>query len=353
MRPARAADGRPVLRLASGLEIRRGNLLAGLGLVLAVLALGLISLGVGATRTGPAELIGTLLGTGSGDGAFAILEVRLPRIALGFLAGWCVALVGAALQSLARNPLADPGLLGLSQGSMAAIVLMLVFLPAAPLGLIPLAAIGGGLAVAGLLIALVGGARAGGMAILLMGIAVETVLSSLTAILILYAPPETSYALSDWLAGSLFQASWGAIAALGPWVALSLPAIAILGRPLRVLDLGDEMAMSLGDPVLRSRPAILLAAVVLTSAAVTAVGPLSFLGVMAPHLAGALTRSTGRARLVLSGLMGGLLVVAADTLSRGVGGGIALPIGLSLTMIGVPLFILTLRLRLLAAMRTD
>ncbi|TFH87216.1 iron ABC transporter permease [Billgrantia azerbaijanica] len=355
MRCERAIDGRPVLRFTSGLEIGLGNLAAVAVLTVAAVVLTTLSLTVGFADTRVTDLAAAWHDGQDYELQFALLNVRLPRIVLGFMAGWCLALTGAMLQSLSQNPLADPGLLGLSQGSMVTILLLLLFVPSAPLGLIPVAAVVGGLAVVALLVWLMGGSTDGnsGLTLLLMGIAVDTMLSSVSSILILYAPPEISFAVSAWLAGSLFQASWGSIAALVPWFTLSLPAILLLGRAMRCYDLGDDTAMALGVPVTWSKPLILFVAVLLTSAAVTAVGPLVFLGVMAPHLAGFLSRSAGRARLVLSALTGGLLVVAADTLVRATTSDLALPLGLSLTLIGVPLFILTLRLRALATLRSE
>ena len=348
IRRDRAIDGRSVLRLANGLRIHLHNLAAGLALGLAVIALAALAASIGTQGTGLADLVRSVFGKRLDPAdAYALWTVRLPRIVIGFLAGWTVALSGAILQSLARNPLADPGLFGLNQGSMVAIMLLLVFMPAAPREIVPLAALLGGLGVGLLLIGLVGGTRSGGLAILLMGIAVETVLSAITSILILYTPPETSYGLSAWLAGSLFQASWSGAAAFAPWFAVGLIGIAVFGRRLAVYDLGADMARAIGEPVARSRPFILVFAVLMSSTAVSAVGPLTFLGVLAPHLASFVSPATGRARLILSGLTGGALVVAADCLVRGLPSTFSLPIGLGLTLVGVPLFMITLRLRTL------
>lgn len=348
MRRARALDGRPVLRLDNGFQIRLYNLGAALALCLACGALAALAVSIGAQDAGLADLLRSLTGEPLDPAsAYALWTVRLPRIVIGFLAGGAVALSGAVLQSLARNPLADPGLFGLNQGSMVAIMLLLVFLPAAPREILPLAALLGGLGVGLLLIWLVGGARSGGLAILLMGLAVETLLSAVTSILILYTPPETSYGLSAWLAGSLFQANWSGAAAFAPWFAVGLIGIAVFGRSLAVYDLGPDMARAIGEPVARSRPLILVFAVLMSSTAVSAVGPLTFLGVLAPHLAAFVSPATGRARLVLSSLMGGALVVASDCLLRGLPSTTALPIGLAITLVGVPLFMITLRLRTL------
>ncbi|MEW5420999.1 FecCD family ABC transporter permease [Amorphus sp. 3PC139-8] len=348
MRTARRLDGRRVLRFASGLDVPLANLAAAGFLLVLVLMIMAYALGVGATALGIGDALRAVVGAGIGDGqAFALWQVRLPHILLGFMAGWCVALSGAMLQSLSQNPLADPGLLGLSQGAMVALMVLLVFFPGLPHGLAPFVALAGGLGVAALILFLVGWDQADGLAILLMGIALETTLSAVASLLLLYTPPETSYALSNWLAGSLFGASWSVIAGFAPWFALSLPVILLVGRSLKSFDLGDETALALGENVRRSRPAILVAAVLLTSASVTAVGPLIFLGVIAPHIADAISRSTGRTRLVLSALVGGLLVVAGDTLTRANTSDVALPTGLAITIIGVPLFIATLRLRAL------
>lgn len=352
MTVTRALDGRLIMRFAGGLTIRLADVVALSGLSLVILLAAAASLTVGSTPVGMADAIGILWrGPDASDLSFAVWDVRLPRILMGILVGASVALTGAMLQSLALNPLADPGLLGLSQGSMTALLVIFVFLPGLPQGWLPLAALAGGLAVGVLLVILVGRANAGGMAILLIGIAVETSLSSVTSILLLYTPPEVSLALADWMAGSLFRASWQSLATFTPWFALGVPAILFLGRALRSYDLGDQMAMALGETLSFSKPVILVTAVLLTSAAVSAVGPLAFLGVMAPHLANFISPASGRARLLLSAAVGALLVVCADILTRGLAGELPLPTGLAIVILGVPMFITTLRLRSARRMR--
>lgn len=352
MQLTRAIDGRRIFRLRNGLKIRLADLSVFIGLLISTFLAAGFALSIGTTEMGPFEAYGALMqGPGNSDASFAIWDVRVPRILMGLMAGWCVALAGAMLQSLSQNPLADPGLLGLSQGSMVTVMVILVFLPAFPQTFLPFAALLGGLAVGAVLITILRGGQADGMAILLMGIAVETILSSVTSILILHSPPAVSQSLGDWMAGSLFRSSWDTLARFAPWFALSFPMILVLGHRLRSLDFGDQMAMALGEAIDWTKPAILIAAVLLTSAAVTAVGPLIFLGVMAPHLANFLAGASGRSRLVLSAMVGGLLVIAADTLTRGFAGEVALPAGLSIVVVGVPLFIITLRLRAFSRMR--
>lgn len=352
IRTGRGLDGRRILHLpGGGPQLRLHNLVAFMLLLVALLAMALASLLSGQTQLDWGTLSDLLRGRPvDEDQAFALLQIRLPRVLLGIMAGCCVALSGAILQTLARNPLADPGLLGLSQGAMVAILLLGVAAPGLSRQWLPFAGFAGGLAVAVLLVALVGRNRAGGLAMLLMGIAIETTLSAVTSILILYTPPEQSFALSAWLAGSLFHANWATVATLAPWFIFALAGILLIGGALRPHDLGPETAMALGEDVRRSRLVALLLAVLISSAALSAVGPLMFLGVMAPHLAGFLSPASGRARLLLSALTGGLLVTAADMLTRNAATGIALPVGLSLVIVGAPLFIITMRLRLLARM---
>ena len=341
----RALDGRRLIVLPGGGAMRLADVLAAAGLALAVVVLGAASLNVGGTALD----IGTILRGLSGgalpaDQAFALFEVRLPRLALALLAGACVALSGALLQGLVQNPLADPGILGLSQGAMLVVLLMLIFAPATPAQGLGPAALAGGAGVAVCLRGL-GGGGAAGLGVLLLGIGVESVLSSVSTLLLVYTPPEASLQMGQWMAGSLFRASPEAVRALLPWALAAIPAVIILGPGLRALDLGEDRARTLGVRVGLLRPGVLGAAVLLSSAAILWVGPLSFLGIMAPQLAGALTGASGRARLVLSALTGGLLVVAADLLARLADPGIAVPIGLALSVTGVPFFLVVLRLK--------
>jgi ABC-type Fe3+-siderophore transport system permease subunit len=315
-----------------------------LGLVLLVLIMGLagLSLLLGTTEISLATL---WKGALTDAQAFALWDVRLPRLLLGALAGWNLAMTGVMLQALSRNPIAEPGLLGLSQGAMLTILVTLIVMPHINLVWLPLVAILGGSAVAFLLIGLVGRSTQTGLEILLMGIAVDTVLSSLNGVLLLYTPPETSYSVSAWLSGSLFQASWDSVSSLLPWLLISVPAVIWVGRALSRYELGEDMAAALGEPTRVTRPMILVLAVTMSSVAVSAVGPVTFLGILAPHLVSWLCPLSGRIRLWLAGLMGALLVIAADLLTRLMSANTPVPLGLSLIVIGVPMFIIMMRVR--------
>ncbi|WP_369805235.1 MULTISPECIES: FecCD family ABC transporter permease [Bartonella] len=347
MMMSRTLDGRLSIRFFNGKELILRNLVTGLFLIISIFILFLISLNLGTIDTGLHDFWRLMRGEEiEQQSYFALWDVRLPRLALAFLIGWCVAVSGAILQPIARNPLADPGLFGISHGSLTTTILLLAFVPAASRVLIAFASLAGGLGTAILLIVLVGNRHAGGLVILLMGIAVATVLASVNSFLILYLPTEASYNASSWMAGSLFQANWLSVTAFIPLFLFSLVAMLIAGHSLNRYDLGNELALALGEPVIVSRPLLLLFAVLLSAASVTIVGPLAFLGILAPQLAQFLTGANGSGRLYLSGLVGANLIIGADIISKNATT-ISMPLGLTTTILGVPLFIVVLRLRTL------
>ncbi len=346
MKYQQATDGKRIWRFANGLSIRLCDIHVGLCLCTITLALAVFSLSSGTTDINIGDMVQMLFGTARDHHQlYALWLVRLPHILLGLMVGWCAALAGAILQPITRNPLADPGLFGINQGAMTAIILLLVWVPAAPKLLVVLAGLCGGLAVVVILQLLVGNKYAGGLAMLLMGLAVSSLLSAVSTFLLLYLPTEMSLNLAGWMEGSLFQAGWTLILTFMPLFLFSLIGIMLAGPSLNRYQLGNELALSLGEPVNCSRPLLMVFSALLCSASVTAVGPLAFLGILAPHLADFLAAPQGRARLFLSALMGGNLVIAADSLTKAAPAGVFLPIGLSFILIGVPLFIFTLWLR--------
>lgn len=322
------------------------NMLTFVGLLVGAFIIASISISLGAIEMTFGDVLHVIFGgTASENEYFAVFGVRMPRIMLGFMVGCTVAMAGAMLQSLAQNPLADPGLLGLSQGSLIMIMIFIVFLPDLPEAYYPFGALLGGLCVGALLLTLTGKNNSGGIAIVLMGIAVETTLSSISAMLLIHTPPEISYDLGVWLNGSLLFSTWAAVWSYLPWFGLTVLLALWFGKITRALDLGDQKAMTLGEGTHKSKPLLLIGAVLITAASVTAVGPLVFLGVIAPHLAQFLSPSSGTSRLFLSAAMGGAIVVAADVFTRTLAATGYVPIGLTIIMIGAPLFIITLRLR--------
>ena len=347
MKISKTLDGRLSVLFLNEKELVIRNFVVAIALLFFSAFLFLVSLNIGTIDTGLIDFWKLIKGDDINQQSyFALWDVRLPRLALAFLIGWSVAVSGAILQPIARNPLADPGLFGISHGSLTMTIVLLAFIPGASRMLITLASLAGGLGTALLLLALVGNRHSGGLVILLMGIAVATVLASINSFLILYLPTEASYNASSWMAGSLFQANWLSVSAFTPLFVFSLLGIFLAGHSLNRYDLGNELAQSLGEPVIVSRPLLLLFAVLLSAASVTIVGPLAFLGILAPQIAQFLTGANGSTRLYISGLVGANLVIGADIISKNATI-ISMPLGLTTTIIGVPLFIIVLRIRTL------
>lgn len=340
-----ALNGRRYMQLGA-VTLDLGNLMAFLGMCGVILVMVCISISNGTTDVSFWNVLQGIFGWDlDADKKFAIFDNRMPRIVMAMMAGFMVAVVGALLQSLAQNPLADPGILGLSQGSVLAIMLMIVFYPNAPQILFPLTGMLGALAVGAVLLLLVGKYNQGGIVVLLMGIAVETTLSSVSSILVLHTPVEISYQLRQWAMGSLVYSSWASVINMALWMIFCAGIIVFFGHRLKIYDLGDQVAVSLGENIRRSKPVLVFCAVMVTAYSVSAVGPLTFLGILAPNLADFISRSRGANRLILGGTMGALLLVTADFITRKMTLYMYMPVGMTLVIVGVPLFVTTLRLR--------
>ncbi|GAA1802259.1 siderophore ABC transporter permease CdtC [Luedemannella flava] len=289
----------------------------------------------GTSSVGVGDLARLLTGGESDETARVLLASRLPRLLAALAAGLCLGVAGAALQSIARNPLASPDTLAVTSGAHLAVT------AAAAFGLTLPVLTAGGLAPAGLVLALSAGGRSGPTRLILAGSATTLALSSLTTLLFLLFEQET-VGLYAWGNGSLNLADLGAIKLVGPVIAAALAGVVLLGRRLDILRLGDDSAATLGLDVRRVRVVAVLLAVGLCAAAVTLVGPIGFVGLCAPavaRLATPLAPGLRRHRVLLplAGLAGLLVLVAADVLLRAALGGQAgvdIPTGVVTTLVG-------------------
>ena len=311
-------------------------ILASLGL-LAVVSFGLALL-VGSFKVAPAEVLAALLGQEGGAGD-VVLQLRLPRALAGFACGGLLALAGALMQVLLRNPLADPYVLGISGGAgVGAMLAMLFGLPI--LGV-------NGLAFAGALGAmfLVFGLAHGDGSwtqtrLLLTGVIVAAGCGALVALMLSIAPDTMLRSMLFWLMGDLAQAgsSWPPLLALAMALTLAMP----FARELNLLARGLMQAQALGVAVNRLRYAIYLLASLATAASVTTAGSIGFVGLVVPHLVRLATGNDQRLLLPASVLAGGSLLVLADTLARTVIAPQQLPVGVLTALIGVPVFLFLL-----------
>ncbi len=281
------------------------------GLVVAVFA---ASLMIGKTLYGPDEVIRVILGQQVPGASFTVGELRLPRATLGLLAGFAFGLAGVTFQTMLRNPLASPDIIGITWGASAAGVVGIVVLSWSGAG-VSLFALAGALATALAIYLLAYRRGFSGARLVLIGIGVAAMLQSVVSWVLSRASDWDMPAAMRWLSGSLNGASWESVAPLAAASLVLLPLMFGLSRDLGALRLGDETAAALGVRVTWARLALILGAVALLAFATAAAGPISFVAFMAGPIAGRLL-GPGSSLLLPAGLVGALLVLVADLVGQ-------------------------------------
>jgi iron complex transport system permease protein len=315
-----------------------------LSLVFAAVAAVLLAIAVGPAGLSPLTVWNGLIGNGDAATVAIVHDLRLPRALLAFLVGGSLAVTGAALQALVRNPLADPYLLGLSGGAGLGAVLAIV-LHLGGVWAVPLAALLGALLAIALVyrLALVSGSVLDARVLLLSGVVVGAFAASLMGAIISLSPaPEVRNALL-WLLGGFDAASWRALSVFAVYAALPLVIIYRLNRPLDLLSLGEEPAAFLGADVEGLKRVLYLAASLLTAAAVSVSGIIGFVGLVVPHAIRLVWGHLHRSLLPAAFLLGGILLVIADAVARTAFAPLTLPVGVVTALIGVPVFVILVR----------
>lgn len=296
----------------------------------------------GAVRLPPGEVVTRLLEhdrTGSG---YIVWNLRLPRVLLAVLVGVNLGLAGALLQSLTRNPLAEPHLLGISAGAGLAAVLALKLAPGIPFTRLPVLAFGGALLGAALVYGLAWRGGVSPLRLVLAGVAVGALLTAFTTGLLLTSQITLQTTMS-WLAGGLSARTWPHLRSLLPYSVVGAVLALGLARSLDVLALGDEPAAGLGLRVERMRALFVGVAALLTGSAVAVAGLIGFVGLIVPHVARLLVGPRHAYLLPVSALLGGALLVAADAVARTIAAPRELPIGIVTAVAGAPFFLYLLR----------
>lgn len=311
-------------------------------LVAALAALVVWSLMTGSYGLGPRAVLATLAGDAPEPTAETVVwEFRLPRTLVSAMVGALLALSGATLQTVTRNALADPSLVGVSQGASLAVVASIVAFPGLPAEARPLLAFGGGLAVAALIqaISLRRGEGGATMRFILTGIGLAAFLGAITTAMLTYGRIEDAMAALGWLAGSVHAAGWGEVRTLALCLALLAPLLLWASRPMAPMRMGAEMAAGLGVRVGVTRAGLVALSVALAAVAVAAVGPLGFVGLVAPHMARRLARAGVGLHLLLTAAVGALMVLAADLVGRALFAPVQIPAGLVTALLGAPVFV--------------
>jgi iron complex transport system permease protein len=309
--------------------------------LLATLAAMVINIGVGEYPVPPLDVVRTVLGlpTGNEDYSFIVNTLRLPRMLVAALVGLALGVSGAIMQGLTRNPLADPGILGISAGAGLVAVTLIVVVREVPAWLIPVGAFAGAVSVASLIYLLAWRGGDSPMRLILVGIGLGAICGAATSLMITFGDIYDVQRALIWLTGSVYGRSWEEFWSLLPWILLFAPLALLLARDLNALNLGEEVARGLGSPVALQRGILLLTAVALAASTVAAAGTIGFVGLMAPHVARRLVGPDHVGLLPTAGVLGALIVVAADLLGRTLFAPIELPAGLVTAAVGAPFFI--------------
>lgn len=319
-------------------------------LVAAALAVSVLSLGAGASGVSLVRAAAALVRGEALDPSesLVLFQIRLPRLVMGLLVGAALAVSGAVMQGLFRNPLADPGLVGVSAGAGLGAITAIVLGGALPSAwalaagphLVPLAAFGGGLAATLALYAIASrNGRTSVATMLLGGIALAALTGAASGLLIHLADDSQLRSLTFWSMGSLGGATWTQLAAAAPLMLAALAAAPFLARSLNALALGESAAWHMGLPVERAKRLAVLTVAASTGAAVAVSGGIGFVGLVVPHLLRLATGPDHRRLLPNAALLGGVLLVLADLVSRTVVAPAELPIGIVTAIAGGPVFI--------------
>ena len=309
-------------------------------LCLAVLVLFIASLAVGPAGIDVGEGLAALVAGGDGPVPLVMREIRLPRALLGVMIGASLGLAGAALQGYLRNPLAEPGLIGVSGAAALGAVLALQTGLAATLALgLPLAALAGaGTGV--LLILLLAGPRGGSITLILAGIAISALAAALTSLVLNLSPnPYAASEIVFWMMGSLADRSMTHVWLALPFMVAGWAALATLGRGLDALTLGEDAAEAMGVRLIRLRLTLVLGTAAVVGAATAVAGAIGFVGLVVPHLLRPLVGAQPSRLLWASALGGAVMVLAADLAVRLVLPERDLKLGVLTAIVGAPLFL--------------
>lgn len=297
----------------------------------------LVSLSFGGTRIPISELLSSLIR--SGDGSYSVLlNLRLPRTLVAAGGGIALAISGVLIQSAVRNPLADASIIGVTSGAGLGALTILVAFPALTVLAVPIAAITGGALAAAFVFVMAWRRALNPSVLILLGIAVSAIASAGIQVMIVKGSLWSSSSLI-WLTGSTYGRSWSQFNSLFIFLIVLVPLAYYLGRRFDLLAFGDESSTGLGLPVRGTRLWAMIIGVMLAAGAVASVGTIGFLGLMAPHAVRMMIGHHTRRSIVLSGLLGGLMLVIADTLGRTIMAPKEIPSGLIIMLIGAPYFL--------------
>ncbi|MFG6495801.1 iron ABC transporter permease [Fictibacillus sp. UD] len=308
-----------------------------------LIAIFVVSVATGFASLTPSELFRTIIGQGTPRENLILFEFRLPRIFVAILAGMGLAVSGAILQSITKNPLSDPGILGINAGAGLMVVVYIMFFTVESssfLYVLPLFALAGGLATAAVIYVMsyIKGEGVEPTRLVLVGVGLAAALYGATLTLSTRLDMEDYSFMANWMAGRIWGDDWIFVLSLLPWILLLVPYTMFKSNVLNTLNLHENVSVGVGVNVGRERILLIMVAVALASASVAVSGGIAFVGLMSPHIARSLVGPRHQAFLPVAALIGAILLLAADTIGRVILDPSGIPAGIIVTIIGAPYF---------------
>lgn len=303
-----------------------------------------LSLTVGTNKLSFYDLMQVFQGTGSRSQQLIVFDFRFPRLLVSILAGMGLAVSGYIFQTITHNDLADPGILGINAGAGLTVLIYLGFYASGESSwLLPfIACVGSCLAT--VLVYFFGrqSERITPNRLLLSGIAVNAGISALTLLGTIRVSKDNYQFVTSWLSGTIWGTTWQHVFLLLPWIVCLIPLVMSRGRYLEVLELGDDVAVGLGVKLKKTQLFFLVCAVCLAAVSVSIAGSISFIGLIAPHIARQITRRKNNQTLLMTALIGGVLLLFSDVFARVILPSGEMAAGIIVSLIGAPYFILQL-----------
>lgn len=303
-----------------------------------------LSLTVGTNKLSFYDLMQVFQGTGSRSQQLIVFDFRFPRLFVSILAGMGLAVSGYIFQTITHNDLADPGILGINAGAGLTVLIYLGFYASGESSwLLPfIACVGSCLAT--VLVYFFGrqSERITPNRLLLSGVAVNAGISALTLLGTIRVSKDNYQFVTSWLSGTIWGTTWQHVFLLLPWIVCLMPLVMSRGRYLEVLELGDDVAVGLGVKLKKTQLFFLVCAVCLAAVSVSIAGSISFIGLIAPHIARQITRRKNNQTLLMTALIGGVLLLFSDVFARVILPSGEMAAGIIVSLIGAPYFILQL-----------
>lgn len=312
-----------------------------------ILLVFIVSLSLGSFKIEPLDIIKTLIGQGTKSQHIAVFSLRLPRIIIALLVGTALAVSGTILQGVTKNDLADSGILGINSGAALFVVIYLYFMKGSvydgisslSIFTMPIVALVGALFGAFLIYLLAWKKGISSSRLILIGIGINVAFTSILTIFQLKFATQEFNRVMAWTSGSIWGTSWKYVLAVLPFILIITGVVFYKARYLDALNLGDELAVGLGIAVEKERRKLIIYAVVLAGVATSVAGSITFLGLIAPHIARKLVGPKHSKLLPVAALVGTIILLVADTIAKNLLAPMEMPVGIVVAIIGVPYFI--------------